>query len=317
MTESEIKKLIHKYLSGTISADEERRLEQFDASLLQKNHSSFLLPKKEEDKMRKKLVSKIASKKSSNWNTFIGVAATLAFVAALAYFFMPAIVQETPKEVVKEFTATTAWGQKMSITLADGTKVRLNSGSTLRYPEKFIANTREVALEGEAFFEVTKNAKKPFIISSGAIKTKVLGTSFNINTYDNKEDIAVTVASGKVSVASNEEEVFLGPSEQGVFNKKEAKITKATIDINAVLQWKEGILHFGDATLKEVTASLEKWYGVQFVFQNKALEKCRLTATYDNESLHAILESIIYAKKGISYRYTNDHQIVLKGKCTN
>lgn len=317
MTESEIKKLIHKYLSGTISPDEERRLEQFDASLLQKNHTSFSLTKKEEEKMRKKLVSKIGNKKSSNWNTIIGVAATLAFVAALAYFFMPAMVQEAPEVVVKEFTATTAWGQKMSITLADGTKVRLNSGSTLRYPEKFIANTREVALEGEAFFEVTKNTKKPFIISSGAIKTKVLGTSFNINTYDNEEDIEVTVATGKVSVASNEEEVFLGPSEQGVFNKKEAKITKATIDINAVLQWKEGILHFEDASLKEVTASLEKWYGVQFVFDNKALEKCRLTATYDNESLHAILESIIYAKKGISYSYTNDHQIVLKGKCTN
>lgn len=307
-----------KYLNGTISRREEALLEQFDSTLLSKNANNIFLNESHKQRIKQSLSKRIGNQnKETSSQNWVGIAASFVLVLSLGYLSYKALNRETIAVPVKEMVKTTDLGQKMNLTLADGTQVHLNSGSTIEFPERFEGNTREVKFEGEAFFEVAKDPNKPFIIKSGEIHTTVLGTSFNINTYQESRQIAVTVASGKVKVTSEDSEVFLGPNEQGVFDKSTKTISKEQTDIAAFLLWKDGILQFEDVTLTEVAKSLEHWYGVTFVFGNDKVGGCHLTATYDNEILSAVLESIVHAKKGLQYTYLDDKKILIKGWCTD
>ncbi len=317
MTENEIKVLMQKYLDGTITKKEESRLEEFDLNLLSKNHPSIFKNNRHKKNVGQKLSKGIhphlRKKSVSKW---IGMAASITLLASLGYVANIFIHQKEVKETIAEFTKTTQWGQKLNLVLADGTEVYLNAGSSIKYPQRFEGDTREVELVGEAFFNVVKNPDKPFVIKSGEVETTVLGTSFNVNTYPDSHQIAVTVASGKVKVASQEHEVLLMPNEQGVFDRKTKSISKEKIDIATFLHWKEGIIHFEDVELSEVLQTLERWYGVSFVVDNN-IGNCHITATYDNERLSAVLESIVYTKKGLQYQFLDKNQIQFNGKCTD
>lgn len=318
MTENEIKVLMKKYLDGTITKKEESRLEEFDMNLLSKNHQNIFKNSRHKKNVGQKLSKSInpyqRKKTVSKW---IGMAASIVLLVGLGYVASTFIYQKEVKNPVVTFTKTTKWGQKLNLVLADGTEVYLNAGSSIKYPQRFEGDTREVELVGEAFFDVAKNPDKPFIIKSGEVKTTVLGTSFNVNTYPDSHQIAVTVASGKVKVASQEHEVLLMPNEQGVFDRKSKSISKEKIDIATSLHWKEGIIHFEDVALSEVLQTLERWYGVSFVVDNNNIGNCHITATYDNERLSAVLESIVYTKKGLEYQFLDKNQIQFNGKCTD
>ncbi|RUA15079.1 MAG: hypothetical protein DSY83_08230 [Flavobacteriia bacterium] len=144
-----------------------------------------------------------------------------------------------------------------------------------------------------------------------------MGTSFNVNTYPDNDQVAVTVATGKVKVASHENEIHLGPNEQGVFDKKTKTISKKMPDIATFLNWKDGIIHFEDTSLAKVAESLERWYGVTFIFEKESLGDCHITANFNNELLPAVLESIVYAKKGLRYEFLENNKILIKGRCTD
>ena len=319
MTENEIKVLMNKYLNGTITKEEEYLLEAFDHKLLSKNHKDVFKNPKHKQQLVQKLVKGIDNSRRKNpMYKWVGIAASLIIIIGLGYFgfnhySINREVVQPPVQLVK----STKWGQKLNLVLADGTQVYLNSGSTIKFPQRFSGNSREVELQGEAFFDVAKNPNKPFIIKSDEVETTVLGTSFNINTYSDSRQVAVTVATGKVKVASQASKVLLLPNEQGVFDKASKSISKEKIDIAAFLNWKDGIIHFEDASLSEVLQTLERWYGVTFVVDNENIGDCHITATYDNERLDAILESIAYAKKGIRYQFLDNHKIQLMGRCTD
>ncbi|MER3374846.1 MAG: FecR domain-containing protein [Allomuricauda sp.] len=317
MTEQDVKRLMKKYLNGTLTKREEALLEKFDSRLLSKNEKQVFASDAHKQHIKRKLSKRINQKEGSPVTKWLGMAASLALLLALGYFAYSKFDQAPVQHPIVEIVKTTEWGKKMNLTLPDGTQVRLNSGSTIKFPERFEGNTREVELSGEAFFDVTKNPDKPFIIKSSEIQTTVLGTSFNINTYPDNHHIAVTVATGKVKVASKDNEILLGPNEQGVFDKSTRTISKEEIDIAAFLHWKNGVLHFEDVTLDKVMESLERWYGVNFVFENENFGDCHLTASYDNEMLSAVLESIMYIKKGLAYEHVEDKTILIKGKCTD
>ncbi|MBO0321644.1 FecR domain-containing protein [Muricauda sp. CAU 1633] len=317
MTEQDIKRLMKKYLDGTITKREESLLERFDSSLLSKNGKQVFHSNAQKQYIKRKFSKGINQKPKNPVIKWVRIAASLALLLSLGYFTYIQFHQEPAPTPIVEIVKTTEWGKKMSLTLPDGTQVKLNSGSTITFPERFEDNTREVELSGEAFFNVTKNPDKPFIIKSNEVQTTVLGTSFNINTYPDNHQIAVTVATGKVKVASMDSEVLLGPNEQGVFDKATKQISKEQINIASFLHWKNGVLHFEDATLSSVMKSLEQWYGVTFVFENENFGNCHLTASYDNEMLSAVLESIMYTKKGLAYEYVRDKKILIKGKCTD
>lgn len=206
------------------------------------------------------------------------------------------------------------YGQKSIFQLSDGTIVKLNAGSKLRYPEKFSDSTRIVHLQGEAFFEVTKNPDKPFIVSTGEIETRVLGTSFNITAYDNDENITVAVATGKVAVKHQSgKQVLLLPEEQASFRKNEGRLLKSSADLDKVLAWRENVLRFDAATFNEVEKKLEMWYGIEVDLSKMKATDCTITGKFRNENLINVLEAISLST-GVEH-VKRDSAVVFSGGC--
>lgn len=208
-----------------------------------------------------------------------------------------------------QLTKTASYGQKVKFQLPDGSLVFLNSGSELQYPEKFSADSRMVSLKGEAFFEVKRNEKKPFIISTGSMQTTVLGTSFNINAYENSKQ-AVSVVSGKVQVKNENYAVVLEKDQQVLV--EQGRMEKQDVIASELSSWRNGVLVFKDTPMLEVARKLEKWYNVKIVLQDGALEKCFFTGQFTKEKLPIVLE-VLKETFAITYEITKQ-QITLKGK---
>lgn len=164
-------------------------------------------------------------------------------------------------------------GYKFSLQLSDGTTVWLNSATKLSYPAVFKGNTREVYVEGEAFFEVKSNTSKPFIVHAGNNKMTVLGTSFNINTFD--VVITTTLATGRLLVSAGEQERLLEPGEQSVYSS--GVLSAQKVDIEPYIAWKNGDLLFYDASLKDITRYLARTFDYDFEFEDSSLETLRFT----------------------------------------
>jgi ferric-dicitrate binding protein FerR (iron transport regulator) len=202
----------------------------------------------------------------------------------------------------------TEYGQKLTVSLPDGTMVKLNAGSSISYPAEFSGNKREVRFSGEGFFEVAKDTNKPFIIESDGIFTKVLGTSFNLRSYSNEGEINVAVVTGKVEVRQPADtSVLLLPYEMGVFDKSKRQITKQVYDSDVVLVWQDDILNFKKMPLPKVLDELEKWYGVKFVMD----EDVRLSGDFSGKFQHSSLEHVL---EGIQYTSISKFQFKIEDK---
>jgi transmembrane sensor len=170
-------------------------------------------------------------------------------------------------------TIETPKGGKYQINLSDGTRVWLNAASSLRYPTKFIGNTRTVELTGEGYFEVakvvTRAAKRiPFMVKSGGQEVEVLGTHFNINSYKDEENIKTTLLEGAVRVVQqNKHEVVLKPGEQSQLN--ENTINVKTVDTETVMAWKEGDFVFDGDDLKSIMRKVARWYDVEVIYKGE------------------------------------------------
>ncbi len=160
-------------------------------------------------------------------------------------------------------------GSKLiDMTLADGSRVWLNAGSTITYPVAFVGDERKVTVTGEAYFEVTHNAAMPFKVSKGETEVTVLGTHFNVNAYDDEGDIKVTLLEGSVRVAQGSQTKMLKPGQQAV-----VKATQITLDENAdtemVMAWKNGLFLFKETDMASMLRQVGRWYDVEIVFAGK------------------------------------------------
>lgn len=173
---------------------------------------------------------------------------------------------------VKMDTLVIPRGLQFSLQLSDGTKVWANSMTTLRYPAVFNGATRDVYVEGEAYFEVKANAAQPFIVHAGDNQLKVLGTAFNVNTFD---VTITTLTSGRLLVAAGGQQRQLDPGEQTVY--RNGTLDKQTVDTQPYTAWKDGDLLFYDASLAEITRYLARNYDYDFEFNDRSLEKLRFT----------------------------------------
>lgn len=184
-----------------------------------------------------------------------------------------------------------------SVTLPDGTRVSLNSNTHLSYPEKFGDQTREVTIEGEAFFEVTPNREKPFIIHAGNAQVKVLGTSFNVRAYPGAREMEVIVKTGKVQVLNNQtnhtpDELILTPGDKGTLVHQSRQLLKSTNENPNYMAWKTHDLIFRATSLDEVIANLENVYKVNIRLEDPELGGQLLTAHFNNYPLDFILKVI-------------------------
>lgn len=183
-------------------------------------------------------------------------------------------------------------GLSEMIILPDGSTVTLNSYSSLEYPKKFDKYQRDIKLEGEGFFEVNGNPAWPFVISTAEVEIKVLGTSFNVNAYNSNKEIEVIVKTGQVAVTRHgkiPKTVILKSGNKAVYNKIEEDLSLSTrIDRN-YLAWKTKSFIFEDQTLSDVTSALNKVYGSKIIIPSDSLQEARITSTFNDQSLEAIL----------------------------
>ncbi|MGA6118195.1 FecR family protein [Sphingobacterium anhuiense] len=167
-------------------------------------------------------------------------------------------------------TLSTPNGTQYKLQLADGTKVWLNAGSSLKFPSIFTGKTRQVELSGEAYFEVAHRKEQPFFVRLPRLKIEVLGTHFNVKAYPNESNIETTLLQGAVKVSSKDRAVFLKPGEQSRYNQTNAQLDEAqAVDATTIVAWKEGIFSFNNTDIKEVVRQLSRWYNIQVVFQGQ------------------------------------------------
>lgn len=160
--------------------------------------------------------------------------------------------------------------------LSDNTKVWLNAGTTLKYPVPFHKNKREIFLDGEAYFEVTKNKEKPFVVNFSEGSVKVLGTKFNVKTYEGKP-VTTTLVSGSVKVNDiHNNSVVLEPNDQAVFKAENIKIER--VDPYLSILWKEGYFVYKMTRLDEILKELSNWYGFEYFYQNESAGEILYTA---------------------------------------
>jgi len=181
---------------------------------------------------------------------------------------------------IKYNTLNVPRGGEFFLQLSDGTKVWLNSETILRYPVQFTGDERKVELSGEAFFQVTKNEKVPFLVESGEQTVRVLGTEFNISSYKENPIIYTTLVRGSVEVYLKNKPgngKTLAPNEQSSTNTVEAQISKRKVDPYQFIAWKEGRFVFEDQNLGEIMKTLSKWYNVDVVFAREDLKNIRFT----------------------------------------
>jgi transmembrane sensor len=206
-------------------------------------------------------------------------------------------------------------GQRRRVDLPDGSVAYLNAGSTLTYPETFSDTLRSVALTGEAFFEVIKNPVKPFVVQTKDLQTKVLGTSFNVRSFDAEGATAVSLVTGKVQVAReyaghNRQEHILAPGERLVFNQTNQTFEKATFEPEDITGWKDGILVFTDTDFAATVERLEQWYGVEITVQHPPSKDWHVNGHFENEPLSEVLASIQFV---YNIEYTiNGNNVTLK-----
>ncbi|KDN55621.1 FecR family protein [Flavobacterium seoulense] len=283
-----LERLIDKSVQNKASDAEEKLLENFSLNEYQKSSwNTELMGNADEvsNTIYKNIQFRIGSKKQSFPYLKYMAAASILFLVGLGFFYKLAIVSE------KQLTFQTLDVPK-SIQLSDGSKIYLAANSLFQYPEKFLAEERKVTLlKGNAFFEVAKDKKHPFIIKSGEIKTKVLGTSFHIQL--SKSKCEVIVITGKVNVTTKDQSVDLVPNQQALFSG--GKLSRMSVDKSLLVNWYTTDIALNEAALQQVITVLEYKYGVQFQFENKSVLKNPVTVFIEkNASLESVLKQINY-----------------------
>jgi transmembrane sensor len=213
----------------------------------------------------------------------------------------------------------TGWLEIKKIQLSDGTKIWLNSSTTLKYPEQFAGGTREIfLLEGEAYFEVKRDIRKPFIVYSAGTATKVLGTEFNIRSYNYLPTVQVTVSKGKVSVGtpqnSHPEMVTLLPNQRATFDRKAKIMFKDEVSATNTVSWKEGRLVFDNETLQDIASILAQKYNVRIRIDKNKTKEVRLTAEFEATDSFWYVISALSLANNLEYRRLPDGLVELKSK---
>jgi len=199
-------------------------------------------------------------------------------------------------------------GMVSTVVLPDGSKVTLNAGTTITYPNAFVSGKREVGISGEAFFSVVNNADKPFIVKADNVNIEVLGTEFNVKAYGEDERVEVTLAEGKVGVGREDssKELFLEPGEQAYYDKLNGTLTNRKVNITHYTSWKNGAYYFRTLPLQEITRQLERIFNVRIRIASPQLQNIIITGDFlRGENLDQILR-VITADGRLKYRMEED-----------
>ncbi len=241
------------------------------------------------------------------------VAASVLILLGVGYFwFFPG---EKFQSEVQVLVFETRNEERLQVILPDSTKVWLNAGSRIEYPEKFGVGTRQIKLSGEAYFDVTRKGKQPFIVTTEKLQVQVLGTKFTVNDYHNSPSAEAILVSGKVNVNiagdSLQRYFELSPNEQLIFDEKQHATTIQSVNAAQYAEWIDGRLSFENAELGHIVSRLERWYGRSIECPRDLEVRYRLTFTVRKESLEQIIQMmqsaapIKFQQMGDEYKIVN------------
>jgi len=268
-----------------------------------------------------KVNSRIERIERKKWLSFLQRAVAVLIIPLMMYsvyitFKSVSISQTAENEtIMQSFTAKQ--GQLSHFTLSDGTQVWLNSGSTIHFPNKFNGNKREIELEGEAYFDVVKNTKQPFLVETKDLNIEVLGTSFNVANYSDESTSEIVLVEGKVKLFSEHNNKihnygYLIPGRRAVYSKKEKKVLANKVDVDKYISWRDGILVFRDDSMSEVVKRLSRWFNVEITIKDPEIKNYIYTATFSDETLSQVLY-FLKVSAPIEYRI-EEPEILINGK---
>lgn len=305
----DIDQLIASRLLGTITSDDSQLLDVWVAEKVE-NQRYYSEQKKlwnlfemhqkiqkiDERKAFQKISAQLFRRKKINLFTYVQrIAAILLLPVMLVSSYFIFSEKTTRKQHAMVYnTAETPLGMRSSLILPDGTKVWLNAGSKLSYPILFSDKFRAVKLEGEAYFEVVKDKKWPFLVQSGNMHVLVSGTTFNCNAYPENDLIETVLVEGQVTVGNESATITkeLMPGELAVFSKSSQQMNKTKINPEKYIAWKNGKLMFREDKMNLVVEKLERWYNVEFEIKDKEIADYVYTATFIDESLDQVLKML-------------------------
>ncbi|WP_147676650.1 FecR family protein [Algibacter pacificus] len=294
MTKAKFYIILEKYLKGVANKNEANIIETFYSALQNEKSANFEWLDKEGNTIKhtlKKQIDKSINQEKKRFNTRLiyKVAASIVLLLSVALTYVAVSTTAKPNVIYTEIS--THDGIRKKIELPDGTLIEININSTLKYPKTFgTTKERKVFLNGEAFFNVSKNKAKPFVVMANGLTTKVLGTQFNVNS--NPNSVNVYLVEGSVEVATNEEKQILKPKQKAVYIPTEKGIGITTPNQYKELAWRANTFNFNNETLGEVTKLLEKRFNVTIQFSNGHIREKRLSAHFENQNLKTILMSL-------------------------
>ena len=202
-------------------------------------------------------------------------------------------------------------GGEYRLKLSDGTIVYLNSDSELRYPVNFSATSREVELRGEAFFEVVTDPQRPFVVNAEQVRVRVLGTSFNVNTYD-KNYIETVLVKGRVGLQmeGNTQEWQIKPNELARYDRKNKTMEVKEVDILPYVTWKEGHFLFKNQSLEKIMDIMARWYDVSVEFQDESIRNLHFTGDIKRHANFSIILKALTSSVNVNYKL-NGRELIL------
>lgn len=314
----EYKKLLDKFISKEANEDEVKRLadwmkntetpEEFDSYCKQLWESAST----HSDKQMEQEMWNIIAEKITKHNKVSRLIPALYRIAACillpicllmgTYIYFQKEAEKTRDQ--DKFEVLVDKGQKANVVLPDGTKVWVNSGSKLSY--NYSKNKRSVALDGEAYFEVAKDAEKRFVVNCNDLNVEALGTTFNVKGYSADEIVTVALFEGKVKVFNETNNTVLEPNQLIAFNRIGNTFSHSEIaDSREIDFWRRNILFFRSVSLADIAKTLERTYGVTVRFKDEDLKKVPFSGSIRNSSLNNVFH-IISLTYPISYEINND-----------
>jgi hypothetical protein len=204
-----------------------------------------------------------------------------------------------PVSKISYNTLITPRGGEYELKLEDGTRIKLNCDSELKYPVAFGGNERRIYLTGEAYFEVAKG-RHPFVVDINGLEIKVLGTKFNISAYQSDDEIKTTLLEGRVNIKTPEDSLILSPGYQASLNKEKTELNKYRVDVDLYTGWVYNEFRFEKENLGDVMEKIARWYDIEVKFEDQAVMKKQLTARLNRFEDFTVLTSMIERASGVT-----------------
>lgn len=311
--------ILEKYIRGSISEEEYNELQQqiqndSDSSVgdmlnecWQKDLNIHVMPRAAKERTRRQINEKIKKDMRRVWfkraSTIAASILIPVLIISTVYFYKE---MDHYKQIPNIVSVNK--GQRAGITLPDGTIVHLNSESKLTYTPDFNGKLREVVLEGEAFFEVTPNKEKPFIVKTSVFDVEVLGTSFNVSVYNDENIVETALMEGKVKLTMQgcpSKPVYLTPSQKFIYSRSDRQGTISIMEGDTELAWKQGILAFNAEPLEEVFRKIERWYGVTMHYDKESLVNDNFTGQFKMISIQEMM-NILRMHYNLKFKIENN-----------